>query len=166
MTLLNRLGSAGLGLIEIGSRAGLLIAPVMLRLALALPFLRSGLTKWEGFGSLSPAAVYLFEHEFKLHVFGRIYDFPAALTAAHVAAVAEIILPVLLLIGLATRLAAFVLLIMTGVIQLVMPDGWMNFHLPWAAMALAIMALGPGGISIDELLLRVPRPPTTARESR
>jgi putative oxidoreductase len=40
---------------------------------------------------------------------------------------------------------------MTAVIQLVYPDGWQNFHLPWATMALAIMAFGPGAISIDRL---------------
>ena len=38
------------------------------------------------------------------------------------------------------------------VIQLTYPDGWQSFHLPWAAMALAIMAFGPGRISLDWLL--------------
>jgi len=32
------------------------------------------------------------------------------------------------------------------------PDGWANFHLPWAAMALTIMAFGPRAISLDRLL--------------
>ncbi|MCY1553194.1 hypothetical protein D9M68_896510 [compost metagenome] len=41
---------------------------------------------------------------------------------------------------------------MTAVIQLVFPDGWMNFHLYWAALALAILALGPGWFSIDHWL--------------
>jgi len=40
---------------------------------------------------------------------------------------------------------------MTGVIQLVVPEGWANFHLPWAALATAIMALGPGKLSLDHL---------------
>ncbi|MCY1300874.1 hypothetical protein D9M70_504600 [compost metagenome] len=124
----------------------------MLRLALALPFLRSGLTRWDGFLSLSVATQYLFEEQFKLHVFGGVYDLPAPDTLAVVVASAEILLPVLLLAGLATRLAALGLLCMTAVIQLVFPDGWMNFHLYWAALALAILALGPGWFSIDHWL--------------
>ncbi len=46
---------------------------------------------------------------------------------------------------------------MTGVIQLVFPDGWMNFHLYWAALALAVMALDPGALSLDHWIAR-PRP--------
>ena len=41
---------------------------------------------------------------------------------------------------------------MTAVIQLTYPDGWQNFHLPWAAMALAIMAFGPGAFSLDRMI--------------
>ncbi|MDT4838756.1 DoxX [compost metagenome] len=133
-------------------RAASILAPPLLRLALALPFLRSGLTRWDGFLSLSVATQYLFEEQFKLHVFGGVYDLPAPDTLAVVVASAEILLPVLLLAGLATRLAALGLLCMTAVIQLVFPDGWMNFHLYWAALALAILALGPGWFSIDHWL--------------
>ena len=43
---------------------------------------------------------------------------------------------------------------MTGVIQLVMPDGWQNFHLYWAAMALAIITIGPGPLAMDRLFRR------------
>ena len=43
-------------------------------------------------------------------------------------------------------------LVMTAVIQLTIPDGWANFHLPWAAMAAAIMVMGPGKISLDSVL--------------
>ena len=121
---------------------------------MALPFFKSGLTKWTGFLSLSPAAEYLFEDEFKLHVFGQAFDFPAPGLIAFVDGVAEIALPVRLVIGLARRFSAFGLLVMTGVIQLVVPDGWQNFHLPWAALATAIIALGPGPVSIDHALAR------------
>ncbi|UTD30082.1 DoxX family protein [Bradyrhizobium sp. WD16] len=126
-------------------------APPLLRIALAVPFFRSGLTKWDGL-SLSPAAVFLFEEEFKLHVFGQVYDIPIPALVAALDAVAEIALPVLLVIGLATRLSALGLLVMTAVIQLVVPEGWANFHLPWAALAVAIIALGPGTLSLDDLL--------------
>jgi putative oxidoreductase len=149
----------GAGLIERTHRLALhlgaaaaLIAPVVLRVALAVPFFRSGLTKWNGVLTLSPVAQYLFEAQFQLHLFGRTYPFPAPDLLAHIDAVAEIVLPVLLVLGLATRLSALGLLIMTIVIQLTVPDAWANFHLPWAGLALAIMALGPGPLSLDHVL--------------
>jgi putative oxidoreductase len=136
------------------TRVAAFAAPPLLRVALAIPFLRSGLTKWDGFLSLSPAAQYLFEEMFKLHAFGGVYSFPAPDLVAWIDAVAEIVLPGLLVLGLATRLSAFGLLVMTGVIQLTVPDGWANFHLPWAALAVAIIALGPGMLSLDWLFER------------
>ncbi len=75
-------------------------------------------------------------------------------TLALLVAFAEIVLPVLLIFGLATRLAALALLFMTGVIQLVYPDGWANFHLYWASIAVAIVALGPGPVSLDHVTAR------------
>ncbi len=134
------------------ARAALLIAPPLLRIALAVPFFKSGLTKWSGFLSLSPSATFLFEDEFKLHLFGRVYDFPMPDTLALIDSVAEIVLPALLIVGFATRLSALGLLVMTGVIQLVVPEGWANFHLPWAALAVSIIALGPGRLSLDHLI--------------
>jgi len=139
-------------IIEWLERAARVVAPPLLRIALAVPFFRAGLTKWDGFLSLSPAAVFLFEDEFKLHILGAIYDFPAPSAVAFLDALAEIVLPILLVIGLGTRLSAAGLLIMTGVIQLVVPEGWANFHLPWAALAVAIISLGPGALSLDHLI--------------
>jgi len=130
----------------------LLLAPPLLRIALALPFLRSGLTRWDGFLSISAGTLYLFENQFKLHVLGGVYDLPAPDTLALVVAIAEIVLPILLILGLATRLAALALLFMTTVIQLVFPDGWANFHLYWAALAVALIALGGGRLSLDYLI--------------
>jgi putative oxidoreductase len=152
-------GAHGGGLFEATHRLALrlgvaaaLITPVVLRVALAVPFFRSGLTKWSGFLTLSPAAQYLFEMQFQLHLFGRTFPFPAPDLLAHIDAVAEIVLPTLLVLGLATRFSALGLLIMTAVIQLTVPAGWANFHLPWAALALAIMTLGPGALSLDRVL--------------
>ena len=130
------------------------IAPPVLRLALAVPFFKSGLTRWDGFLSLAPSAAYLFEEEFKLHIFGGVYDFPFPDAVAYLVGSAEIFLPILLVLGLATRFAALGLLAMTAVIQLVLPDGWANFHLPWAGLALAIIALGPGRLSLDAIIAR------------
>ncbi|MFA1627061.1 DoxX family protein [Rhizobium mongolense] len=124
-----------------------------LRFALAIPFFKSGLTKWDGFLTLSQGARYLFEQEFKLHIFGSEIAYPFPLAMATAAGIGELILPVLLVLGLATRFAALGLLLMTAIIQLTIPDGWANFHLPWAAMALALIVFGGGRLAIDPLVM-------------
>ena len=128
------------------------VAPPLARVALAVPFYRSGLTKWSGFLTLSPTADFLFEQQFKLHWFGRTYDFPAPDILAYADGVAEIVLPVLLVIGLGTRLSALGLLVMTAVIQLTVPSAWATFHILWAALAVGIMAMGPGPLSLDHAI--------------
>jgi putative oxidoreductase len=125
-----------------------------LRFGLATPFWKSGLTKWDGFGKLSESAPVLFEHEFKLHVLGRVYDYPYPTLMAYGSGVAEIALPLLLVAGLFSRFAAFGLLVMTAIIQLTIPSGW-PLHLTWAALALGILVLGPGRLSLDGLLKRI-----------
>ena len=70
---------------------------------------------------------------------------------AFIVGCAEIVFPVLLVLGLATRLAALALLIMIVVVELTVPDGW-PVHITWAAMALGIMAWGPGRLSLDYLI--------------
>jgi len=122
-----------------------------LRFALAVPFWRSGVNKWDGFLELSPVAPMLFENEFKLHVFGQVIDYPFPTAMAFMSGVGEIMLPILLVLGLFTRWAAFGLLAMTVIIQLTIPSGW-PIHLTWAAMALAILIIGPARISIDRVL--------------
>jgi putative oxidoreductase len=124
------------------------LTQLVLRCALAVPFWRSGVNNWDGFLQLSDVAVLLFASEFKLHLPGGPYDFPAPGLVAFASGSAEILLPILLVFGLATRVAAFGLLLMTLVIQLTVPDGW-PLHITWAAMALGLMAWGPGRISID-----------------
>lgn len=128
------------------------LASLILRFALAVPFFRSGLTKWDGFLQISSTPELLFTEEFKLHLFGQTFDYPFPALMAWGSSLGEIILPILLVLGLFTRLSAFGLLVMTAMIQLTIPDGWANFHLPWAAMAVAIICLGAGKISLDGLL--------------
>ena len=133
---------------------GRCVALLATRFALAVPFWRSGLTKWDGFLQLSTSARLLFTEEFRLHVFGHEIPYPMPGVVAHLSGVAEICLPILLVLGLGTRYAAAGLLIMTGIIQLTVPDGWANFHLPWAAMALTLIMFGPGRASVDALIAR------------
>ncbi|MGE0500101.1 MAG: DoxX family protein [Rhizobiaceae bacterium] len=123
-----------------------------LRVALAVPFWRSGMTKWDGFLQLSGGAQFLFGQEFKLHIFGAQYPYPFPIVAAYAAGIAEIVLPMLLVLGLGTRFAALGLLIMTAIIQITVPEGWANFHLPWAAMALALVVWGGGAASLDRFV--------------
>jgi putative oxidoreductase len=123
-----------------------------LRFALAVPFFKSGLTKWDGFLTLSAGARFLFEQEFRLHLFGMQYSYPVPLLAATLAGIGEIVLPILLVLGLGTRFAALGILAMTAVIHLTVPEGWANFHLPWAAMALTLMVFGGGTLSLDRIV--------------
>lgn len=127
------------------------LVPVMLRIALATPFWKSGTLKWDGFLTLNETAITLFTDVFQLHLPGGPYPLPAPAVLALLTACAEVALPVLLVIGAATRCAAAGLLMMTCVIQLTVPDGW-PVHVTWAAMALGIVAWGPGRLSIDSML--------------
>jgi putative oxidoreductase len=125
------------------------------RFSIAAVFWKSGQTKIEGLAidivsgtftlgmpRLSDNAVFLFKEEYKLPVL------PPELGAV-LAALGEHILPILILLGLATRLSALGLLVMTLVIQVfVYPDAYAT-HGTWAAVLLYLMAHGPGKLSID-----------------
>ena len=121
------------------------LTQLVLRLALAVPFWKSGILKWDGFLRLNDTAITLFTDEFKLHLPGGPYDFPAPAVMAFLSGCGEIGFPVLLVLGLGTRFAATGLLFMTLIVELTVPDGW-PIHITWAAMALAIMAWGPGRV--------------------
>ncbi|WP_294540599.1 DoxX family protein [uncultured Rhodoblastus sp.] len=133
---------------------GAALSQLLLRIAIAVPFFRSGLTKWDGFLRLNESTDTLFAEEFKLHLFGAEYAYPAPHVMALISGSLEIAMPILLVLGLGTRLAALVIIGMTAVIQLTVPEGWANFHLLWAATALAIVVHGPGAISLDAAIWR------------
>src|SRR5260221_14659403 len=100
------------------------LTQLVMRIGLATPFWRSGINKWDGFLQLNDTAVLLFSAEFKLHLPGGPYSFPAPEATAFLVACAEILFPVHLVLGLATRLPACGLLVMTLVVELTVPDGW------------------------------------------
>jgi putative oxidoreductase len=129
------------------------VVQAVMRLALAVPFWKSGILKWDGFLQLNDTAITLFTDEFMLHLPGGPYPYPAPVTMAFLSGVAEISFPILLVLGLATRFAGTGLLFMTLIVELTVPDGW-PIHITWAAMALSLMAWGPGKLSIDHLLRR------------
>jgi putative oxidoreductase len=116
---------------------------IPLRLAMATVFWNSAMTKlasWE-------TAVALFTDEYRLPIL------PPEL-AAYIAVSIELTMPVLLVLGLATRPAAAVMLGMTAVIEVfVYPQAWPT-HIQWAAMLLVLLARGAGKFSIDWLIHR------------
>ncbi len=133
---------------------------LLARFSIAAVFWKSGQTKIEGlaidivsgefqFGwpKLSDSALFLFQEEYKLPLL------PPEL-AALAAASAEHLFPILLLLGLATRLSASALFVMTLTIQLfVYPDAY-PVHGVWAAVLLFLMAKGGGVLSIDHWMTR------------
>ena len=130
------------------------------RFSIAAIFWKSGQTKVQGFAidivggefslgmpRLSDSVVELFRSEYKLPLV------PPEL-AAPLAAFAEHLFPLLILIGLATRFSALALLAMTLTIQLlVYPDAWPT-HGVWAAVLIFLIARGPGVFSLDHLIAR------------
>jgi putative oxidoreductase len=115
------------------------------RFALAAIFFLSGRTKVEGLLTITEGTYTLFRDEYKVPLL-------APEVAAHLATYTEHVLPMLLVLGLLTRLSALGLLGMTAVIQLfVYPDAWPT-HLSWAALALLLVGRGGGNLSLDRRL--------------
>ena len=120
------------------------------RVALAGIFWRSGRTKVEegSWLSVSDSTLTLFSED----PFNKVPVLPSDF-AAYLTTYAEHALPILLVLGLFTRLTAFALLGMTLVIQIfVFPDAWWPVHSLWVALALVLIVRGGGGLSVDALL--------------
>lgn len=121
------------------------IVALALRVFPAMVFFQSGRTKVDGLFGIKDSTWFLFEHEYALPVI------PSDL-AAVLATTAEHVLPILMVLGLATRFSALGLLAMTAVIQIfVYPGAWITHGL-WAAALLAVVARGPGALSLDRVL--------------
>jgi putative oxidoreductase len=121
------------------------VLTLLLRLGIAAPFLLSGRTKVEGLLTLTDTTFFLFEEEYRL-------PFLAPEPAAYLATYAEHLFPILIILGLATRLSATALLLMTIVIQIfVVPTGWPT-HLLWLGPLAYLISRGPGAISLDRAL--------------
>jgi putative oxidoreductase len=115
------------------------------RFGIAGVFWLSGRTKVEGWLTVSDSAVALFADEYQVPLL------PPEL-GAHLAAYAEHLFPILLVLGLFTRASALGLLGMTAVIQtFVYPDAWPT-HLVWATALLYLAGRGAGRVSLDVLL--------------
>ncbi|MDP2358943.1 MAG: DoxX family protein [Beijerinckiaceae bacterium] len=130
------------------------------RFSIAAVFWKSGQTKVDNFSidiidgrfsvgvpRFAEATIDLFKEEYRLPIL------PPEL-AAFAATVAEHVFPVLILLGLATRLSAFALLIMTLVIQIFVYPGAYALHGVWAVCLLYLMREGAGRASLDYLIHR------------
>ena len=130
--------------VDLLGRFPLSILQFIMRFSIASVFWHSGLTKiasWE-------TTIALFRDEYMVPLL------PPE-TAASMAAAVELTCPVLLVLGIATRLATLPMLGMTFVIGVfVYPELWTE-HLMWGAILLFIFTRGPGALSLDHLAMRV-----------
>lgn len=126
------------------------VALLLARIALAGIFWRSGRSKvTEGsLFEISDSTRYLFENDY------ASVPLPPDI-AAPLATLGEHLFPVLLVIGLATRLSAGALFAMTLVIQIfVYPEAWWTTHILWTALAAVLIVRGGGVLSLDALIGR------------
>ena len=152
-----KLVEAALGLVQ---KMPASVTAFIARFSIAAVFWKSGQTKIYGlsidivegrfeFGwpELSDTALFLFEEEYALPLISPEL-------AAPLSAVAEHVLPLFILLGLATRFSALGLLVMTLVIQIFVYPGDYAMHGTWAAVLLYLMANGAGKFSLDHLLAK------------
>jgi len=124
-------------------RIPLSIIQLAMRIAVGSVFFKAGLLKYNSF----EFAVKLFEDEYRVPVI-------APAVAARLAMFNELTWPVLLFLGLATRVATLPLLVMITVIQVfVYPQAWTD-NLLWASILAFLLTRGAGTLSIDHLIER------------
>ena len=113
------------------------------RVGVGSVFFKAGLLKYN-----SPEfTVLLFRDEYKVPLLD-----PA--TAARIAMAQELTIPILLFLGLATRVATLPLLGMILVIQtFVYPNAYQD-HLVWGSILVLVLTRGPGVFSLDYLIER------------
>jgi putative oxidoreductase len=74
------------------------------------------------------------------------------LIVANTIAAVQFVLPILLVLGLATRFSALLLLGLTVLLNLhVMPHMLWSAHVYWAAMLLVLISQGAGAVSLDQI---------------
>ena len=117
------------------------------RVYVAWVFFKAGLTKirdWE-------TTLLLFEYEYSVPVLGPD-------TAAWLATVGELVLPVMLVLGLASRFSAAGLFVVNLVAVISLADiapAALYLHYVWGLLLLQVMVWGGGVLSVDSLLKKV-----------
>ena len=128
-------------IIDVLGRFPLPLLQLLFRLAVASVFIKAGLNKiasWD-------LTVQLFADEYKVPVL------PPE-SAATMAATFELGCSMLLVLGLATRVATLPLLGMIAVIQTFVYPNAYSEHLTWASILLFLLTRGAGRWSLDQLL--------------
>ena len=129
-------------------RLPLPLIQLLFRLAIAAVFLKGGLAKTANW----MLTVQLFADEYQVPLL------PPEI-AAMMSVTFEFGCSILLVLGLATRLATLPLLGMLAVIQtFVYPNAWSD-HLTWGSILLFLLTRGGGALSLDRLLGLEPVPP-------
>jgi putative oxidoreductase len=116
------------------------------RVGVGAVFFKAGLLKYRSW----EFTVLLFRDEYQVPLLE-----PAV--AARIAMVQELTIPILLFLGLATRLATIPLLGMILVIQTFVYPNAYNDHLVWGSILVLLLTRGPGVFSMDYLIERAAR---------
>ena len=122
------------------------LALLAARLYVAKVFFLSGLTKLRDWDT----TLALFENEYQVPVLS-----PAL--AAALGTAGEVALPMLLVLGLATRFGAFGLFFVNAVAVIALPevtDAALQQHVFWGSLLVGIVLWGPGRWSLDRWLVR------------
>ena len=121
------------------------IVDLLVRIWIGLVFFRSGLQKLDDWES----TLFLFEYEYMVPIL------PFTVTA-YLATAFELAMPILLIVGLASRLAALPLLAMALTIQFILGSANAAYndsnHYAWMVFLLVIIVRGPGQWSVDHWL--------------
>ncbi|RQR32917.1 DoxX family protein [Burkholderia sp. Bp9142] len=134
-------GDALLRAVQMLERVPYWLLAIPLRIAVATIFWNSAMTKLANWD----AALQLFTDEYRLPLLPPD-------VAAYMAVSIELSMPLLLVLGFATRPAALVLIGMTAVIEIfVYPLAWPT-HIQWTAMLLVLLCRGAGLLSIDHVV--------------
>lgn len=142
-----------------GLRAWLARFPMSLiqlagRIGVGATFFKAGVLKYNSW----EFTVKLFEEEYRVPLLD-----PAV--AARIAMVQELTIPILLFVGLATRVATIPLLGMIAVIQIFVYPNAYNEHLVWGSILVLLLTRGPGVFSVDHLIARAVRDRRSLRPS-
>lgn len=120
-------------------------ADLLARLWVSYIFLKAGILKLQSWNS----TLYLFEHVFHVPLLSPT-------VAAVIGTGAEIILPIMLILGLGGRLTVFVFFCYNAIAvisypQLLTPDGAQGLaqHINWGLLLMLLMVHGSGKLSID-----------------
>lgn len=125
------------------ARFPLSIIQLAMRIGVGSVFLKAGILKYQSWD----LTVKLFQDEYKVPLLD-----PAV--AARMAMFNELTFSVLLMLGLATRLATLPYLGMLFVIQtFVYPDSWTD-TLVWGSILVMLLTRGAGAISLDHVIDR------------